>query len=192
MSQEMVDKLKMKAEKHPTSYKLAWFKKGNEVNVDKHCLVSFSIGKSYQDEVWCDVVPMDACHLLLGRPWQYDRKALHDGYKNTYMFVKDGVKVILGPSRHGAVAKYNQQEGANFLTMAEFMEEIQEETYVYALVVQEQNVGSLIPQQLDPLMEEFSDVIPEELPRGLPPMRDVQHQIDLIPGSSLPNKAAYH
>lgn len=49
----------------------------------------------------------------------------------------------------------------------------------------------LIPQQLDPLMEEFSDVIPEELPLGLPPMRDVQHQIDLIPGSSLPNKVAY-
>ena len=40
---------------------------------------------------------MDACHLLLGRPWQYDRRAQYDGYTNTYSFTKDGVKVKLAP-----------------------------------------------------------------------------------------------
>jgi hypothetical protein len=49
----------------------------------------------------CDVVPMDACHILLGRPWQYDRKTVHNGLKNTYSFVKDGVKVIFGPIKNG-------------------------------------------------------------------------------------------
>ena len=44
-----------------------------------------------------DVIPMDACHLLLGRPWQYDRHALYDGHENTYTFVKDGVKIKLVP-----------------------------------------------------------------------------------------------
>lgn len=34
---------------------------------------------------------MDACHLLLGRPWQFDRQAIHDGAKNAYSFKKDGV-----------------------------------------------------------------------------------------------------
>lgn len=82
VSQEMVGKLKLKTERRPESYKLSWFKKGNEVVVDQRCLVSFSIGNKYKDEQWCDVVPMDACHLLLGRPWQFDRKAMHDGYKN--------------------------------------------------------------------------------------------------------------
>jgi hypothetical protein len=40
---------------------------------------------------------MDACHLLLGRPWKYDRKVMHDGEKNTYNFWKDGPKVIKFP-----------------------------------------------------------------------------------------------
>ena len=30
--------------------------------------IPFSIGR-YKDEVTCDIVDMDACHLLLGRPW---------------------------------------------------------------------------------------------------------------------------
>jgi hypothetical protein len=55
--------------RHPTPYWLEWLTKGNEVTVSKRCLVSFSIGTKYMDMVWCDVVDMDTCHLLLGRPW---------------------------------------------------------------------------------------------------------------------------
>ena len=37
---------------------------------------------------------------------------------------------------------------------------------------------------------EFVDVMPEEINHGLPPMRNIQHQIDLIPGLIFPNKLA--
>ena len=59
-------------------------------------LVSFSIGK-HKDEVLYDIVPMHAGHILLGRPWQFDRKATHDGFKNRYSFVKDSRTVTLVP-----------------------------------------------------------------------------------------------
>lgn len=42
-------------------------------------------------------MPMDVCHILLGRPWQYDRAAMHDGKRNTYKFGKDGVNHTLLP-----------------------------------------------------------------------------------------------
>jgi hypothetical protein len=59
-------------------------------------VVPFSIGK-YVDEVLCDVVPMQASHILLGRPWQYDRKAVHDGVRNRYTIVKDGKTITPVP-----------------------------------------------------------------------------------------------
>ena len=61
-------------------------------------LISFSIG-SYHDEVMCDVVPMQASHILLGRPWQFDRRVKYDGYKNQYSFVFNKRNVILTPQK---------------------------------------------------------------------------------------------
>ncbi|XP_071905971.1 uncharacterized protein [Coffea arabica] len=39
--------------------------------------------------------------------------------------------------------------------------------------------------------KEYQDVFPEDIPTGLPLLRGIEHQIDFIPGSSLPNKAPY-
>ena len=59
-------------------------------------LISFSIGK-YKDEVLCDVAPMHASHILLGRSWQFDRRVTHDEFKNRHSFVKDNRIVTLVP-----------------------------------------------------------------------------------------------
>uniref|UniRef100_A0A2N9H8I9 CCHC-type domain-containing protein n=1 Tax=Fagus sylvatica TaxID=28930 RepID=A0A2N9H8I9_FAGSY len=75
---------------------IKWLNDCGEVRVDRQVLVTFSIGK-YLDEVLCDVVPMHAGHILLGRPWQYDRRAIHDGFKNMYSFVNEGKTIKLAP-----------------------------------------------------------------------------------------------
>jgi hypothetical protein len=40
---------------------------------------------------------MDVCHLLLGRPWQYDRNVIHDGRMNTYTLKRNGRTNMLCP-----------------------------------------------------------------------------------------------
>ena len=95
-STSLVDKLKLATLKHPKPYKLQWLNDSGEIRVTKQVLVSFSIGK-YKDEVTCDVVPMNAGHILLGRPWQFDRHVTHDGYTNRYSFVLNKRAITLVP-----------------------------------------------------------------------------------------------
>ena len=38
---------------------------------------------------------MYASHILLGRPWQFDRRTSHDGFKNRFSFMKDKNLVTL-------------------------------------------------------------------------------------------------
>jgi len=64
--------------------------------VTQHVEVRFTIGR-YKDRVSCDVVPMEATHILLGRPWQYDTKAVHDGFTNKISFQHHDQKIILKP-----------------------------------------------------------------------------------------------
>ncbi|CAD5164438.1 unnamed protein product, partial [Musa acuminata subsp. malaccensis] len=73
----LVEKLKLPTIKHSKPYKLQWLNDSGVVKVNRQVLISFSIGR-YKDEVWCDVVPMYAIHMLLGRPWQYDRRENED------------------------------------------------------------------------------------------------------------------
>ena len=90
MSKNMVIKLGLKMEKHPSSYKIGWIRQGAETKVTEICRIQFSIGKNYQDEITCDVVEMDACHMILGRPWQFDMDATYKGRDNVYIFMKGG------------------------------------------------------------------------------------------------------
>jgi hypothetical protein len=71
-SQELVDRLGLKPRRHPSPYKMQWLNDCGALRVNHTVTVPFSVGK-YNDHVECDVVPMQACQLLLGRPWLYDR-----------------------------------------------------------------------------------------------------------------------
>jgi len=88
-STTLVENLQLKTEPHPHPYSIQWLNQGKGLQVSTR-LIALSIGKSYKDELWCDILPMDACHILLGRPWLFDRKVMHDGYQNTYTLLKDG------------------------------------------------------------------------------------------------------
>jgi len=52
-----------------------------------------------------------------------------------------------------------------------------------------QSPPSRRPKDLLLVLDEFQDVF-QEPPKGLPPLRGIEHQMDFIQGSSLPNKPA--
>ncbi|GJZ58695.1 putative nucleotidyltransferase, ribonuclease H [Tanacetum coccineum] len=157
-----VQKLGLKTKNHPKPYKLQWLKKGGEVTVSKHVHVPFSMGNTYKDNVWCDMVPMDACHL--------------------------GVKITLMPNKPKEVVS---KPTGTLLTLSQFEDELEMGDDVFVLIGKEVAEDSEIPKAMIPLLEEFLDVFPDELPDGLPLLRDIQHHTDLEPKTQLPNRPHY-
>lgn len=107
---------------------------------------------------------MEACHILLGRPWQSDRDATHRGQDNVYIFIKDSRKIILTPMAPENHPEASKVEGSSLLTIWDFMEESKETSEVYAVVVKgEEEEPSNIPPSLRLLLNEFKEVWPEDL-----------------------------
>ena len=52
------------------------------------------------------------------------------------------------------------------------------------------DLDSAIPSVAVSLMKEFDDVLSKDIPSGLPPLRGIEHQIDLVPRASIPNRLA--
>ncbi|XP_074298776.1 uncharacterized protein LOC141629708 [Silene latifolia] len=161
VSRDLVDNLKLPTKNHLKPYKLHWLDRNNGILVKKQALVSLQLGP-YEDKVLCDVISMNACHILQGRLWQYDRKVVHDGRSNVYFVTKGKAKYHLkplSPSKH----KKSVAKESLFLEASEVEEVLAQGKRAYVL----------------------------ELPYELPPLRGIEHRIDLIPGAALPNKPAY-
>ncbi|XP_071677226.1 uncharacterized protein [Lolium perenne] len=75
---DMVEKLSLPTRQRTHPYYIQWFESSQKLKVTRTTRVYFTIC-TYSDFVDCDVVPMQACSLLLGRPWQFDRESIHTG-----------------------------------------------------------------------------------------------------------------
>ncbi|XP_024013358.1 uncharacterized protein LOC112087717 [Eutrema salsugineum] len=191
VAEEAVKKLALKDEKHLTPYKFVWLNQGNEVCVTRRALVNFSIGDAYKDKVYCDFVPMDACHLLLGCSWEFDRKVQHDGFLNTYSFSFQNRNFTLKPTLPSITPA--TRAPIVLLRHALFEEEMCEEGFVFMLLTKPTLTVAI--QQIQPtfreIIQEFSDIFPDDLPHGLPPLHDIQHMIDLVPDALFPHRPHY-
>ena len=173
---------------------------------------------------------MEACHILLGRPWQFDKKTMHNGLTNEITFTHKEKKFILNPLPHSQVVrnqvqmKQKRDEEKNKIKLEKErilrdqkvweksdpshkviqQDKTFENTFENMLLVEQPqslifckgtltctatNLETLtLPPQVKELLQEFDDILSKEGPIGLPPFRGIEHQIDLVPGASLPNR----
>lgn len=103
----------------------------------------------------------------LGRPRQYDRKGLHDGFKNTYSFITDGVW-MLAPLK---------QKVKSLKCLETHFSHVQYYSEPWLINMRFMFFWLRIRQPLN----KFKDVVPNEIPIGLAPIRNIQYQIDLVP-----------
>ena len=183
-------------------------KQGSEIKVSHHALVPLSINTTYKDDIYCDVVPMDAYHILLGWPWQFDHNVVHDGKLNTHSLYYENRNITLFPSKELTCAGLSPSPTsklAMFLSCLHFMTKLHDTGMCFALIMRlgyqldqpdatQADSTILIPSmspEVSHLLWEFANVFPDKLPQGLPPLQDIQHHIDLVIGTTLPNKPHY-
>jgi hypothetical protein len=217
VSSDLVKKLGLTTRPWPHPYHIQWINDSGKVKVTHKVRVHFSIGM-YSDYADCDVVPMEACSLVLGRPWEYDTDACHHGRSNTYTFRHKDKNITLLPLTLAEIVQADKDRAASthkeptneteiqqqiklkapvmLATKSDLLETHATDACCYALVCKDaffsiDDIASTLPAYVTNLLQQFRDVSLSELPPGLPPIRGIEHHIDLIPGASLPNRAAY-
>ena len=113
------------------------------------------------------------------------------------MFFKNGIKIVFGPIKEDSVPKASKVEGKPSLLIVnnedEFDRGCKELKQVYVVVVTDgepKKVAEIL-EVIQPLIKEFKEPFPEELPVSFPPIRDIQHCIDLASRASLLNLLHY-
>jgi len=145
-------------------------------------MVAYSIG-NLRVEVLCDVLPMDPCHLLLGRPWQYDKNVIRNGRTNTYSFKLKGRSYTLTTLVLSQVQPIRRLDGmGNTSDKALFFSETRVERSInigkivsVLFVLEKGEEETPLNPLVQPLIQEFEDVFPADLPPGLPLIRRIEH-----------------
>ncbi|XP_078440850.1 zinc knuckle (CCHC-type) family protein [Wolffia australiana] len=188
---------------HPTPYNVSWID-ASTLPVRMQCYVPLKMS-TYDEQVLYDVLPPKIGSIILGRPWLFDHDVQLARQANTCSFVYGGRRLIWYPSTRAHTplpAPASGQElppptrvitnGCIFRRGLEPAEDML--PVCFELVISPSStLAETEPKDLEvsQLVADFADVFSAELPCELPPLRNIQHAIDLVPGASLPNLPHY-
>ena len=157
VSSNVVSRLSLKLTPHPNPYKVSWVDTSSTA-IKERCVVPLQF-LTYKAEIWCDVIPMDVGHIILGRPWLYDLDVIHHGRSNSCSFMFEGKKIVLNPLKPKPIDMSKKIEapkakGLNIISPKAFERVIVQESIVFVLVVMEFHVETREeqPEEVKPVL----------------------------------------
>ncbi|XP_052736052.1 uncharacterized protein LOC108336864 [Vigna angularis] len=190
----MVEKLGLTPTPHPNPYKVQWIKEDEGIVVKEQVTSYLGDPDNLHDGVTNKITIQHKGKKFILSPLtpsqvredQIILKKKFDGekkLKNKTIYKEKNLSLVESASTNIVVPTKHSKN--LFFGQPHFLLYCKEE-----LVSINHPLDSL-PKGLQKLLKEFNDLFPKEVPSGLPPLRGNEHQIDLIPGASLPNRPAY-
>ncbi|CAL2262766.1 unnamed protein product [Prunus armeniaca] len=184
ISKAAVDRLHLQAEPHPHPFHVGWID-NTMLPVTERCLVPLQLGPCHE-RLYCDILPMSVAHVLLGRPWLYDRCVKSCGRENTYTFQHEGKNITLTPSNPAIKPTKDVQPTLLFkekasehrlssLSSVNFAHELQDTGVSFALLLRPKSNSNPTPlaEPIHQFLPKFSNIIPDDLPDALPTVNNI-------------------
>ncbi|BBG96962.1 anaphase-promoting complex/cyclosome 11 [Prunus dulcis] len=124
--------------------------------------------------------------------------------ENTYTFQHEGKNITLTPSNPAVkptkdvqptllLREKASEHRLSSLSSIDFAHDLQDTGVFFALLLKSESDSNPTPlaKPIHQFLPEFSNIIPDDLPDELPPTREIQLAIDLIPGSQIPDVPYY-
>eukprot|EP00253_Pinus_taeda_P035192 PITA_35192 len=190
ISEAIVKKLGLATTPHKKPYPLGWLNDKAQLQVTRLCKLRFSFGSAFVDEVELDIIPLDICGIVLGSPYLYDRKDIFYRTENKYLLVKYGIKYFVRARKlknnytliNSRQMKRMINSSKQFLLMV-VKEKKPDKTKVFegCNADQQADIGKVVSQ--------YDVLFPE--PKGMPPKKEIVHDIILQPDVPFPNIGMY-
>ena len=151
VSSNVVSSLGLKLIPHLNPYKVSWVDTSS-IAIKERSVVPLQF-LTYKAEIWCDIIPMDVEHIILGRPWLSDLDVTLHRQSNSYSFVFEGKKIVLNPLKPKSIdmnkkKKAPKVKGLNIISPKIFERVAVQESVVFALVARELH-GEVREEQLE-------------------------------------------
>ena len=166
-----------------------WLADGKQHAVTSYVVCVISIG-GLTESVELAIIPLVGYDVILGIPWLQRHNPSVNWTSYSISVNSNGKQCEL------PLANSTDTPVVELVSALQFKREAQHGEALYLALVQvpqEHIADSKAPINSDAstVINEFKDVFPDDLPSGLPPRREVDHRIELVPGQQPPSRPTY-
>lgn len=133
------------------------------------------------------IMPLEGCDVLLGMPWHHKNDVKVAAREKKLYFTHKGRDIVIDVKLKG--------ESVPVVSACAVSKLMKSNLSAYLVFVKEQQEDSAHVSELDKdrrdFLLQYSDCFSESLPGEFAPKRPEDHTIDLVPGSSPPNRPPY-
>ena len=147
--------------------------------------VSLSLG-AYKEPLQFAVCQLSSYDVILGKQWLARLDPLISHRTNQISFKYNNQDIVIDASL---------EKHKSLVSPSTFSKQIRRGMKAFALILNPQEKSDEASEPIHPkvkdIIEEFKDVFPDELPKGLPPSRSHDFKIELTPGAEPIKKGLY-